>query len=133
MSPPDTDTVFAVLRSADPDVMDRDELAEMTSQLATHRAWCDALQVRIARRQRQLAAEGRAEPAHDLLSRHGRESSKDAKAAAEREQVCTALPSFEDALGAGAVSAGHVDAIAHATRNLDRTRDRNPRREPQRA
>ena len=47
MSPPDIDTTFGVLRSADPDVMDRDELAELTSrQLATHQAWCDALKVR---------------------------------------------------------------------------------------
>ena len=118
MSPPDTDT-YAVLCAADPDLMDRDELAVLTGQLAAHRAWCDALQVRIARRQRNLAAEGRAEPARDLLSRHGQQSSKDAKAAAEREQVCTALPSFEDALTAGAVSAGHLDAIANATRQLD--------------
>ena len=118
MSALDTDT-FAVLCAADPDVMDRDELAVLTGHLAAHRAWCDALQVRIARRQRQLAAEGRAEPARDLLSRHGQQSSKDAKAAADREQVCTALPSFEDALATGAVSAGHLDAIANATRNLD--------------
>ena len=119
MSPPDADAVLAVLRSADPDVMDRDELAVLTGRLAAHQAWCDALKVRITRRQRQLAGEGRAEPPHDLLSRHGRESSKRGKAAAEREQVCTAMPAFEDALGSGAVSAGHLDAIANATRNLD--------------
>ncbi len=119
MSPPDTDTVFAVLRAADPDVMDRDELAEVTGQLAQLEAWCSAFKVRVARRQRHLAAEGRAEPSRDLLSRHGRQSSKDAKTAAEREQVCSSLPAFEAALAAGAVSAGHVDAIAHATRNLD--------------
>ena len=117
MSPSDT-TTFAVLCAADPDVMDRDQLAELTGQLAAHQAWCDALKVRITRRQRQLAAEGRAEPPRDLHSRHGQQSSKDAQAVAEREQVCTALPAFEDALGAGAVSAGHVDAIANATRNL---------------
>ncbi len=119
MSPPDTDTVFAVLRAADPDVMDRDELAELTGRLAAHQAWCDALKVRITRRQRQLAAEGHAEPARDLLSRHGQQSSRDAKTATEREQVCTALPAFEHALASGAVSAGHVDAIATATRSLD--------------
>jgi len=119
MSPPDTDAVFAVLRAADPDVMDRDELAVLTGQLATHQAWCDALKVRVTRRTRRLAGEGRAEPPRDLLSRHGRASSKDAKAAAEREQVCAALPSFEDALASGTVSAGHVDAITNATRNLD--------------
>ncbi len=119
MSPPDTDAVFAALRAADPDVMDRDELAEVTGQLADLEAWCSAFKVRLTRRTRQLAAEGRAEPSRDLLSRHGRHSSKDAKTAAEREQVCSSLPAFEDALAAGAVSAGHVDAIAHATRNLD--------------
>ena len=119
MSPPDTDTVYAALRAADPDLMDRDQLAVLTGQLAQHQAWCDALEVRITRQQRRLVAEGRAEPPRDLLSRHGRQSSKDAKTAAEREQVCTSLPSFEDALTAGAVSAGHVDAIANATRNLD--------------
>jgi hypothetical protein len=119
MRPPDTDAVLAVLRAADPDVMDRDELAELTGQLAAHQAWCDALKVRITRRTRQLAAAGHAEPAENLLSRHGQQSAKDAKAATEREQVCTALPSFEDALATGAVSAGHVDAIANATGNLD--------------
>lgn len=118
MSPPDTDT-FEVLCAADPDVMDRDELTELTGQLATHQAWCDALKVRITRRQRHLADEGRAEPARDLHSRHGQQSSKDAKTTTDREQVCTALPSFEDALGAGDVSAGHVDAIANTTRSLD--------------
>jgi hypothetical protein len=68
MSPCDTDT-FAVLCAADPDVMDRDQLADLTGQLAAHQAWCDALEVRITRRQRQLAADGHAEPARDLLSR----------------------------------------------------------------
>ena len=44
---------------------------------------------------------------------------KDARTADDRERVCTALPSFEDALASGPVSAGHVDAIAGAIRNLD--------------
>ena len=120
MSPPDTDTVYTALRAADPDVTDRDELAAL-NPASSHsmRRGADALKARITRQQRRRAAEGRAEPARDLLSRHGQQSSKDAKAAAEREQVCTSLPSFEDALTAGAVSAGHLDAIANATRNLD--------------
>ena len=33
--------------------------------------------------------------------------------------MCSVLPQFEDALAAGTVSAGHVDAIAGAIRNLD--------------
>ncbi len=34
MSPPDTDALYRVLRAADPDVMDSDELVALTSQIA---------------------------------------------------------------------------------------------------
>lgn len=119
MSPPDTDALFGVLRAADPDVMDGDELAVLTERIAQLKSWCDSLQVRATRRQRALAAEGRADDPRNTLSRHGRNSSKDAHTASERERICTAMPGFEDALTSGTVAAGHVDAIANATRNLD--------------
>ena len=112
---------FAVVRDSDPDVLDSDELSVYLDAVSQVRAWCDARQVRATRRQRQLAVEGRATEPEHALSNHGRQSSKDAKAAAEREQVCTAMPGFEDALDNGAVTAGHVDAIASATRHLDDT------------
>ncbi len=99
--------------------MDRDQLAELATRLKTHRAWIDSLQVRITRRQRALADEGRAEAPKDLLAREGGQSGRDARAGDDREKVCTALPSFEDALAGGAVSARHVDAIASAVRGLD--------------
>jgi hypothetical protein len=111
--------VYAALGEADPDVLDRDELAALTQQVAELRAWCDSVQVRITRRQRVLAADGRAESPRDLLTRDGRHSGRDARTADDRERVCSSLPSFEDALAAGTVSAGHVDAIAQVTRNLD--------------
>jgi uncharacterized protein YciI len=69
MGPPDPDAAFAVLRAADPEVMDRDALAELACVLKSHRAWLDSLQVRITRRQRGLAEEGRAEAPKDLLAR----------------------------------------------------------------
>ena len=119
MSPPGPDAVFAVLQAADPEVMDRDALAELACVVKSHRAWLDSLQVRITRRQRSLAEEGRAEAPKDLLAREGGQSGRDARTADDREQVCTALPSFENALAGGAVSAGHVDAIASAVRGLD--------------
>jgi hypothetical protein len=124
MSVCDTDTdavfaVFGVLRVADPDVMDADQLVELTSQVSQLKSWCDALQVRATRRQRKLAAEGRADDPRNTLSRHGRTSSKDARNANDREQVCSTMPGFEDALAQGAIAAGHVDAVANATRNLD--------------
>lgn len=108
-----------VLLAGDPDVMDRDELASVVSQLGLVRSWCAAVEVRVTRRTKQLAAEGRCEPAPGLLADRGRLSSKDAHAASERETICGAMPSFEDALAAGDVTAAHVDAIASATRNLD--------------
>src|SRR3954447_12391326 len=58
MSPPDPDAVYAVLREADPEVMDRDQLAGLASLVRSHRAWLDSVQVRIIRRQRSLADEG---------------------------------------------------------------------------
>jgi hypothetical protein len=116
---PDLQVVFAALQAADPDVMERDELAVLTAQIAQHKAWCEALQVRVTRRQRQLAEQGRAEAPRDLLAREGRQSGRDARTADDRERVCSVMPGFEDALAGGTVSAGHVDAIAGAIRNLD--------------
>ena len=116
-SPPDA--VYAEVRDTDPDVLDADGLAEYTSKIAELKSWCEARQVRATRRQRALSAEGRATDPRHSLSRDGRQSSKDAQTASEREIVCTAMPSFEDALVDGVVSAGHVDAVAAATRNLD--------------
>jgi hypothetical protein len=117
--PPDPVAVCVAIRDGDPDVMDRDQLAEHTRQIAALRAWCESQQTRVVRRQRALAVEGRAEHPKDLLVREGGQSGKEARAGDERERVCTAIPGFDDALAAGAVSAGHVDAIANATRGLD--------------
>ena len=86
--------------------------------VAALRAWCDAEQVRNMRAQRRLADQGRAESPKDVMANEGRQSGRDARAADEREQVCTAMPGFEDALGSGAVSAGHVDAVAASTRGM---------------
>jgi len=118
MSPPNLDELCGVLRTADPDVMEADELATLMRSIAQLKSWCDTLQVRATRRQRALAADGRADDPRNTIAREGRQSSKDARATAEREQVCTSMPSFEDALLAGSIAAGHLDAIAHATRQL---------------
>lgn len=123
MSPPDpapdVGEVFAALAGVDPAVLERDELVAVTGQIAAMRAWCDALQVRVTRRQRELADAGRSEAPVESLARHGRQSSKDARAAEARERICSVMAGVEDALAGGSVSAGHVDAMASATRNLD--------------
>ena len=119
MTSSDPDAVFAALRAADPDVMDRDQLAAVAKQIAQLTSWVDSVKVRVTRRQRALAEEGRAEAPKDLLAREGRQSGRDARTADDREKVCSALPSFEDALSAGDVTAGHIDAIASAVRGMD--------------
>ena len=119
MRPPDLDATWVVLGEADPDVMDRDELVALQRQVASVKAWCDAVQVRATRRLRALAAEGRSEAPKDVLANEGRQSTKDARAADERERVASTLPGFEEALSTGDVSSGHLDAVANATRTLD--------------
>ncbi|MDJ0770813.1 MAG: HNH endonuclease [Ilumatobacter sp.] len=113
------DAVYAEVRDTDPDVLDADGLTAHVGRLAVLRAWLDAEQVRSTRAQRRLAEQGRAADPASSLARDSKQSSKEAKAAAEREEVCSAMPGFEDALTAGEVSAGHVDAVAAAVRNLD--------------
>ena len=54
-----------------------------------------------------------------LLTGGGRRSTRDAEAAARRAAVCADLPEVHDALAAGQVSAGHVDAVARLAGELD--------------
>jgi hypothetical protein len=115
----DPDAAYAALRAADPDVMDRDALASVAKQIAQLTSWVDSVKVRVTRRQRALADEGRAEAPKDLLARECGQSERDARTADDREKVCTALPSFEEALSAGDVMAGHIDAIASAVRGMN--------------
>ena len=113
------DAVYAEVCDTDPDALDATGLDAYLARVAELRAWCDAREVRATRAQRRLADEGRAADPANSLAKSGRQSSKDAKTAAERETVCTAMPGFEDALADGAVSSGHVDAVASATKHLD--------------
>ena len=83
------------------------------------RGWVDAVDVAIARRSRELAAEGRSESAAEVLTGYGRRSTRETKAASDRSEVCEQMPGFETALADGAVSAGHVDAVANAAKGLD--------------
>ena len=107
------------LTAADPACCDRDGLATLAADVRRVRAWLDAVDARIAVHAARLAADGACEPAGDLLAGGGRRASRDAAAAARRGEVCDQLPKVHDALAAGAVSAGHVDAIARTAAGLD--------------
>ena len=107
------------LLATQPEAADRDELAEHVRTVRVLRNYLDADEVRCARRGRELAEDGRAEAPESMFARHGGQSGKQAAVAAERERVAGQASSFEDALGDAEVSAGHLDALAAASKGLD--------------
>jgi hypothetical protein len=111
-------TLDAML-AADPECADRDELADLLVLSRRLRGWHDRLDMQCARRARLLAAAGRSEPAESMLGRLGGSSNKEANVVTDREKVGDQMGLLEDALGDGKVSAGHLDAIATATKGLD--------------
>ena len=109
----------ALLLDAEPAVADRDEVATIVRRSREVQSWLDSVNVACARRTRELAAVGKAEPAESLLGDDGQRSSKDAVVITRRTAACDAMPAFEAALAAGRIAAGHVDAVARTLRNLD--------------
>ena len=107
------------LLATDPEVADCDELADHVRTMREVRNYLDAYELRCTRRGRELAAHGRAEPPTSLLANHGGQSGREAAIVADRERVASQASSFEDALGDAEVSAGHLDAMAAATKGLD--------------
>lgn len=111
--------LVAELLASDPEVADREELAGIVRSAAKLKAFVELVEVRCARRTKQLAVAGEAASATELLIEEGRRSGKEAHAITERDRVCTEFPALEDALARGEVSADHVDALARLTKHLN--------------
>jgi hypothetical protein len=107
------------LVAADLSVVDRNELAALVRRNRELRSWIDANDVRFARRASELADEGKAEPPELLLLDEGHRSTRDAADVTHRTGACEAMPTFEAALAAGEISAGHIDAIVGVMRPMD--------------
>lgn len=118
MQPDDPSALVVMIQGADPEAMSREKLAVHVTHLQRLRSWVDAEEVRAVRRTRALQAEGRSESPESVTTRSGKQSAKSSRTIAERAEVCDRLREVEAALTTGAVSAGHVDAIALATRRL---------------
>jgi hypothetical protein len=122
--------------------VERHELRNLVSTAARVRGWLDSFDIDCARRARQLADAGAAEPPESLFGNAGRRSGEEASRISGRadtldefgQPVPAASPdpeiddssaddggpdSFERALREGRISSGHVDAMATATRRLD--------------
>jgi hypothetical protein len=109
----------ALLLAAEPDVADRDEVAAIVRRSREVQSWLDSVNVACARRTRELASAGKAEPAESLLDDKGHRPSKESAIINKRVPACDAMPKFEAALAAGSISAGHIDAVASVLGRLD--------------
>ena len=119
MYEPSVVALVGELADADPAACDRAGLASLVALSQRVRAWLDAFDVRVAVHASHLADHGSCEPASSLLTGGGRRSAREADAAARRATVCAQLPEVHDALAAGRMSAGHVDAVARLAGELD--------------
>lgn len=92
------------------------ELRTRISDLAGARAAIEALELDAAERLRSLGA-GHAEIADEFVSSGGR-SAREAGRIETRAGLCAELPALHNALAVGAISDGHIDAVARGLRNV---------------
>ena len=92
------------------------ELRTRISDLAGARAAIEALELDAAERLRSLGA-GHAEIADEFVSSGGR-SAREAGRIETRAGLCAELPALHNALAVGAISGGHIDAVARGLRNV---------------
>lgn len=124
MKTPDVLDGFTALLAAEIENLDRDGVAALVASSARLRAWHDSVDLRCARRIRELQAAGQAESPAALFGRDGQRSSKDGGALERRAEVSEQMPSLHEGLENGKVSSGHLDAIASVRSRLDaETRD----------
>lgn len=118
MSATTTEAAIAAVRSAEPEVLSRDDTERLLDDVRRVRSWLDTVEIAATRRLRKLASLGKAENAETLVARASRRTGREAKAISDRTDVCNEAPSFEDSLAEGDVTSAHLDAISSAARNL---------------
>ncbi|MDX2382047.1 MAG: HNH endonuclease, partial [Acidimicrobiia bacterium] len=114
----EVEALLSRLAAAVPEELDRDGCNARLRDLSRLRSWLAADEIRTVRRLKALAAQGRAEPVEAALSNNSGRSASEARDTSDRETIADELPRFEDALADGAVTAGHLDALAMATKLL---------------
>ena len=109
MSPHPIVGLVTTLTAADPAGCPRTEIAELASQSAQVRCWLDVFDATLAA----------ASPDPTVVSGGGRRSSREANTIAACGQLCAEMPELHDALAAGTVAAGHVDAVARVAGQVE--------------
>ena len=98
----------ATLSVADLSACDRVTASELLAQVSEVRSWLDALEAALV---------GRVD--ETVLGGDGRRSSRETRTVAARGEVCADMPALHDALAAGTVAAGHVDAVARVAGQVE--------------
>src|SRR6187431_179779 len=109
MSPHPIVGLVTTLTAADPAGCTRTEIAELAARSAQVRCWLDAFDATLAA----------ASDDPTVLAGGGRRSSREAHTVAARGQVCADMPALHDALAAGTIAAGHVDAVARVAGQVE--------------
>ncbi|HET9667271.1 MAG TPA: DUF222 domain-containing protein, partial [Desertimonas sp.] len=107
------------LLAAELDQCTSDGLSSLVRRSLRVRGWLDSLDTRIAAVATWQASVGTSPDAATVLAGGGRRARRDAEAAAARSAVCARMPGVGMALSDGTVTAGHVDVLVKATRQLD--------------
>ena len=98
----------------DPCCRDREVLAAAVGSVARLRAWLDGRDVAFA----AGLAEVTARP-EQIVAQAARTSTRDADRVLERARTVDAIPALGEALDAGTVTGGHVDAVGRVLRQLE--------------
>jgi Domain of unknown function (DUF222) len=110
---------FEALVLIDATVADRAELDRLVALVGQVRSFLDSVDVAVGRRVKALASSTADVRPADVLGNKGRRPKPEANAAGNRSGVCDQVPGFDDALANGTIGAGHIDALANATKGLD--------------
>ncbi len=118
MLPTDLLALVAGIPCLDPAGCDQAALTALVDATRQARGAFDAWEACIAIAASELASAGSCEAPEVLLASNGRSSARDGKTVAQRGVICGLMPLLHEALAAGAVSAGHVDAVARVAGRL---------------
>ena len=106
--------LVAEVIGVDDDCRDREVLVAAVATVARLQAWLDGRNVRLA----AGLAEVTARP-EQLVADAARTSARDADRVLDRARTVEAIPALGEALDAGTVTGGHVDAVGRVLRQLE--------------
>ncbi|MEP2373272.1 HNH endonuclease [Ilumatobacter sp.] len=112
------DAAWAAAVASDVASLEREGLDDVLVAVRLARSRLDAIEMRVARRLRQLSDEGRSDAPQRAIASATGKTQRDALDVAARDELCVERPDLEGALDRGELTAAHLDAVHGAARNL---------------